>query len=79
MKFNDVDFEYDEFETPASGLEITIELELPIPGEEVIIADKLLPDNYILKDANQEKQLDNIELERQRKEYQDSINLFKAK
>lgn len=79
MKFTDLDFEYDEFEPPTSDLEITIEFELPFFEPERIIADTLKPNRYIFENDYQEKELGDIDLERHRQEYQDSINLFKIK
>lgn len=60
-------------ETP--DLEITIEFEFPIyePDPDLRPADEVLPEHNI-KDDHHQRELDDRELERQRREYSDSIN-----
>ena len=61
-------------ETP--DLEITVEVEWQ-SGEQkpdLHAPDEFLPEHNIVKDDYHERELDDRELERQRKEYSDSIN-----
>jgi hypothetical protein len=65
-----------EYVDDTPDLEITIELEFPFyePEPDLHAADEVLPEHNIIKDDYYERELDNRELERQRKEYFDSIN-----
>ena len=57
-------------------LEITVEFEFPYyePEPDLHAPDEFLPEHNIVKDDYHERELDDRELERQRKEYSDSIN-----
>ena len=59
-------------ETP--DLEITIDFEIPYYEPDLHPADQVLPEHNIVKDNYLERELHDRELERQRKEYSDSIN-----
>jgi hypothetical protein len=61
-------------ETP--DLEITIEVEWQSyePKPDLHAPDEFLPEHNIVKDGYHERELDDRELERQRKEYSGSIN-----
>ena len=54
-------------------LEITIDFELPYYEPDLHPADQVLPEHNI-KDDYYKRELDDRELERQRREYSDSIN-----
>jgi hypothetical protein len=61
-------------ETP--DLEITVEVEWQPyePKPDLHAPDEFLPEHNVIKDDFYERELDDSELERQRKEYADSIN-----
>jgi hypothetical protein len=61
-------------ETPDLDGVIEIEISLYEPKPDLHQADEFLPEHNIVKDDYFERELDDRELERQRKEYFDSIN-----
>ena len=61
-------------ETPDLDITVEIEWQSYEPKPDLHAPDEFLPEHNIVKDNYPERELDDRELERQRKEYFDSIN-----
>jgi hypothetical protein len=76
MKDTEIIPNYEYVDDDAHDLEITVEVEWQSfePKPDLHATDEFLPEHNIVKDNCHERELDDRELERQRKEYSDSIN-----